>query len=749
MERPEQNEGRMLVQHAGLLSSCQTSCYGGSGWRLIVTASFREEDVLAGTSADSRLPPPGRTEVCTLGLEDAGMQKQTLELGLWLSLAFAAFAANAAAADAKVALGANLEVEDLGEPVRAATMSNVCLFRHPQTDELHLTGYIQAFTGLGRGTDPPFQIYDLNLGTGQARIVQGMEGRPGPNATIVHSSGKLYMGTSRPPAFLEYDPRTGVARKVGEMSDNYFHGAQMIVEGGDGAAYVGLMGYHVSRYDPKTGDLEDLGVMGAGGYGSYGYVYSLQADDRYVYCGVGQMPWYLVIYDRRAKTQRSFFRTQEGEPNPYGGVQKTLDGRLWYERGGDWYELKGGEPVRTEQRPRRLERRGRICEPQEAPKQFALEVDVSQIAPTGWNHGAVVVRWRKVGEEPWRTSSTQGANVRPNAVKRLVALPDGTLLGFAAFYGPMFLFDPKSATATCLGHSPGSIYDMLAHGDRVFISGYSSMFCDYDLAKPWTLSRLSEQYSKADNPKRVPLQVTGKYNYFLARGADGRIYIGEHHERADTGGSVGWYDPKTGESGGLRQEFLQHDVCDICAVNDGALIAIGAAAIDEDGESRLVALDVATQAIVQDFTPLAGERSAGNLMPAGKDAVLGVVAHSAENPQGVTKHRAVLYKANLRTGEVLWKKTAEGRFLAGPLEGDFPAGDRRITLGPDGCGWLFVDQTLSRIHPDDGKVEAVLQCDVAGRLLFIGRDLYLYNGGRQYFGGFAGIKRIRSVLVPR
>lgn len=34
-----------------------------------------------------------------------------------------------------------------------------------------------------------------------------------------------------------------------------------------------------------------------------------------------------------------------------------------------------------------------------------------------------------------------------------------------------------------------------------------------------------------------------------------------------------------------------------------------------------------------------------------------------------------------------------------------------------------------------------------GRMFFVGDDLYIYNGGREYFNGFAGILRVRNVLA--
>ena len=67
-------------------------------------------------------------------------------------------------------------------------------------------------------------------------------------------------------------------------------------------------------------------------------------------------------------------------------------------------------------------------------------------------------------------------------------------------------------------------------------------------------------------------------------------------------------------------------------------------------------------------------------------------------------------------------------------------------MDADGCSWLFIDRTLSRIHPEDGRLEKIMDCDSAGRTLFVGNGLYLYDGGRLFFEEFAGIKRMRNVL---
>jgi hypothetical protein len=252
-------------------------------------------------------------------------------------------------------------------------------------------------------------------------------------------------------------------------------------------------------------------------------------------------------------------------------------------------------------------------------------------------------------------------------------------------------------------------------------------------------------YSSDQNPRRVALKVSGKYNYYLARGADGRVYVGQHHERDSEGGSLGWYDPRTGESGGLREPFLEHDVSDVIAIDEGRTIVVSTRGI-HGRVGQLVAYDTASQTITTQFAPLPGCPDTGSLIDAGPHQVLGVV-RAEPLPGGASQSSALIYRADLKSRKLLFKRSISGRVFSGSLPNDLLAADRRLVRGPDGCGWLFIDNQLTRIHPDDGSPEPVAKCDVTGRLLFVGTDLYIYNGGRQYFGGFASLKRIRSILT--
>ena len=71
----------------------------------------------------------------------------------------------------------NLQVEDLGTPVRFTGEQGRVVFRSLKTGELHLLSLYLPYVGI-QGRDHPFQIHDLNLTKNQAVIVAGMVGRP-------------------------------------------------------------------------------------------------------------------------------------------------------------------------------------------------------------------------------------------------------------------------------------------------------------------------------------------------------------------------------------------------------------------------------------------------------------------------------------------------------------------------------------------------------------------------------------------
>jgi len=622
----------------------------------------------------------------------------------------------------------NLQVEDFGTILRARTVTGEVLYREPKSGHLHFNCSLEACNGLtaedgALGAEAPFQIFDLDLETGEGHIVTGRQGRT--FVPFKHSNGKLYFMTSRPPALLEYDPATGRARDLGLLQkDNYYAGVQSRMEGPDGRIYMGMYGLHLTVYDPATDKVEDLGDASNGNCKN-GYVYEIAVDEHYIrgrLTGYGATGY--CVYDLKAR--KNYYFTDE----EYAAALRT---GIW--KHGEEQVFIDNPPKRVPFSPYRALGHEMWHANSAEMKRLGLEMDLTDLRPTDWNGGLVTVRWRRLGEEKWRVSQTKGADLIPNSIKRLTALPDGRLIGMSAFYGLIFTYDPATRQAAMLGPSPGSVYDMLVVGNTVYFSGYSAMFAVYDLTRPWT-------YFKEDQRGKNPNYLVGggKYNYYMAAGADGRIYIAGHHERHTTGAELSCYDPA--EPGKLKQllrkDLMEHSPTDLVAINGGRTMVMGYG-------RQLVVCDTERPQAARRVDLPEPIPNAGKLLDAGPDHVAGLVQVQQKGEPEATEH-GVLYRINVKTGEVLYIKTIPGKVFSGQLRMEFKGGDARFAQGPDGCGWLFIDKWLARINPQDGTVEKIMEMDKRGRMFFVGDDLYIYNGGRQYFGGFAGILRIRNVF---
>jgi len=634
---------------------------------------------------------------------------------------------------ATVAVRKDLKVEHLGVPVksRSATVSGIV--KAPD-GHWHLVLALEAYSGMHN--DPPFLIYDLDLDGGKARITSGVVGRPGPHSPYRHSNGKVYFGQSRPASLVEYDLATGKTRLCGTVGNDYYFGIQCFTEDTAGRLYVGAWGRHVARFDPKSGEFVDLGPVGS--EKGHGYVYTIAADNKYVYCGMAVSGrWYLVVLDQEAKTSQEFFKPADSRPGNAGSVVRYEDGTAGFGR----YLIEDGKPVEVDPKIHRAKKpwvsRDRVALAQ--AKEIGLEIDTDGMQPTSFNDGETIVRWRRIDSPEWRESRSTGADVQPNCVKRLAVLPDGKLIGASAFYGNVFTFDPATRESKPLGVAPFSVYDILVSGPMVYFSGYPTAFSVYDAGKPWTFSKKKELSDVQQNP--YVLQRGGKYNYQLALGADGRVYVCGYHTRHDSGASLNWLDPaKPHEITQLRKGFENHQPSDLIALDKGRYIVMGYG-------PQIVLFDTTTHEVSKRIELPEAAGKAGKLLAVEPDKVLSLARVTSKAEDGTETSCGRLCLVNATTGAVDYTKTIEGRVFSGMTSVDLKGEDARFAPGPDGCGWLFIDEWLSRIEPSDGRVEKIMKMDQRGRMLFVGDDLYVYNGGREYFNGFAGIVRIRAVLA--
>ncbi|HPM83622.1 MAG TPA: hypothetical protein PLF81_23115 [Candidatus Anammoximicrobium sp.] len=91
-------------------------------------------------------------------------------------------------------------------------------------------------------------------------------------------------------------------------------------------------------------------------------------------------------------------------------------------------------------------------------------------------------------------------------------------------------------------------------------------------------------------------------------------------------------------------------------------------------------------------------------------------------------------------------ESGQTRYPGRVLTGIYRYDHTDVVRGPDGCGWLFVDESLCRILPDGTLRTVRPQIDFRGKMLWHGKTLYIWNGGCVYSRLFANVVRIPDLF---
>jgi hypothetical protein len=605
-------------------------------------------------------------------------------------------------------------VENLGSVLSANTQDKQIMFRLATNNEIHLLLYydVAAFNIY------PFQILDVNITTGTARLTNAVLGRPGPNATCLYNN-KVYVASSSPGYFMEYDPITGSVQQIAKLSQN---SGQFTEIGDDGWIYIGEEPWgNVDRYNPTSGLFERLGAMDTNGP-VYQYAYTVGSDSRYLYVGLGEDPWYLAIYDTQTTNRTIYWQDRQ---DTGGAVWHGTNGNWYYYRittnspPNLWYQLINGQPVATNgvSNPNMVaynyESGNVIRTPQYFAKWFNTEIDWGNAYPDSGNGNRAVVRWRTIGQTNWQSVTVTNFNIQPINIKRMYCGDNNRLFGFADFYGPVFWYNTADATMTTLGRPQFSLYDALFDGNMIYLSGYPDATLQYDTNLAWILTAMTTNQALS-NPSLISARF-GKYHYYTTLGSDGFVYIGAHHERDSTGGEIGWYDPINRTNGSLRAPFLNDDVRDVKPALGGTKLVYSSTS------TNLFVFDVATKSIERTIVPLPGINM-DKVVEVAPGIMFGATASN-------------IFKVNITNGSILYTNTISGVAFGSTIS----SYDHRLVLGPDGCVWMFIGNTIYRINPTDGSLTKLVDIPAKSLLLKDG-DLYLFGGTNLY--------RIQGVLIP-
>ncbi|HUT34952.1 MAG TPA: hypothetical protein VNE39_15790 [Planctomycetota bacterium] len=654
------------------------------------------------------------------------------------------------------AVNKDFTIEDCGTPVQVMRLVASTLYKHPGTGRLHLFLEYGNNNGYGIGEqeweDTGHRLIDVELESGTIRRAKGAKPGGLTGQHFLHPNGKLYIfeGKTNPDSFSEYDPRTNECRRVAGIGPAY-----KTVLAPSGRIYIGEVGGNVSVYDPQVGKLTRYDRPT--GRTIHWGVYTMEVEEPWVYCGMTDHGhWWLTVIDTRTGESKSYF---EQPPLTSGSVVRTEAGNILFRDG----LLKDGKPVLDADgkpaRPdppdksKRLEgnrpwpnmwrvtgyANSKYPEPEEG---LGLEFDMADAEPSNWNGGVGTVRWRKKGEEAWKTIEVKGLELIGSSPKCLGVAPDGKLVGVAEFYGAFFRFDPRTGTSEKIGIAPGSVYDILPLADHTYFCGYVSFLADYDHGQPYAMSR-SAEFDKDTNPKRY--RTEGKWTTCMVRGPDGRIYLGGKYGRHLPGGGLSIFDPKTKEMRRIREPFKQLGVVGLYVIDGGNTLALTTKPVGAGGppHGSIFLFDLAKQEIAREVKLDQLKANPDQLLVVGDRAVIGVSRASEPDEFGHEKHFTLVYGLDLESGALLFQKRHPGRAFTGMCAYDHTD----LVRGPDACGWLFVDEALCRIHPD-GSLERVRErMDFRGKMVWQGNTLYLFNGGRVYNRLFANVVRIPDLFA--
>ena len=701
-----------------------------------------------------------------------------------------------------------LPVEDLGAPVRSTRGGNVEWVPNPdgKTYDL-LIRYYNTYWG-------PHTTVIVDLATGEVKNHL----RPSAlySGATIGPDGKYYstMTGKGGTAIQVYDPATNAISDLAEVAKDVDGETKPLAIGTDGMLYgAGSSDGRAIVYqlDPRTGKITNYGHVGPSHAPSDCWGYSVAADDRCVYVASGKLPWYLVAYDKETKKDsvlltlddaRGYLhvdqrregceagaRAEKGESKRYWLLHGKLIEKQKPDEPPPWTPREGAKPwVVMPPRPdlgtaKLLPRSDGKAElwylPVEAKQKIPKDIpaDADPLA-LGWK----VVRF----EVP----------TYPYPVHRVIALPDGRVCGSGGNYLGNFIWDPKTGQAEHKGILRLSHYSHTVADGKVYMSGYpSSALYVYDPDKPWTANDAPKPWmnplpedSPASNPRRLTYlshDGSGCHKMLAAvTAADGKVYFGGRWYRNGEGGGLGWWDIKAAKGGGLSLPFRCYQVHHMTTAANGRYVVASTKAVrdavggqPEPESARIFVFDTALMSIVREIEPVAKSKMSGPIAGVGGPFVLGLTYNPADR-EGAKEHErfplfygyadksSILYKLNVETGQIVWRKTLP-----------YPAGFRMnenaarqdgfdFRLGPDGRVWTYTggrfapvnpshawhysyrgtDLCLVRIAPDDGRIEVVGKLDRGGEIAFSGRDLLLSGGCKYLEPANQSLRRIRNVV---
>ena len=528
------------------------------------------------------------------------------------------------------------------------------------------------------------------------------------------------------------DPRKGELEVFGPGSPDSWN--RCVSWGPGELMYIGAYrAQHAMRFDPNTGEFVDYGPQGPGRAVVKEGVYHIAADDSYVYTTMGGKPYY--VYACHKQTREQALLLQLDWPERAVLVRRPQGVFVIVDIQRDTPRF--AEPTDEIVRIYRLENSALTpvdavpAPPSEADRSPGgiVKPEILAKSPVCRPDDTATLWYRPPGSR-WK-AVTFNVGGGASHLFRLGTF-QGKIIGASEDPYSLFLYDPATGDKRVLGLIDLHTYAFAEVGGKAYFVGYSGApVYEWDPAKPWSYEtpRPGNANPPPDSPEANPRRVAAldrqRRAYDVVLAADGRMYVPcSANVESAPGGLLGWYDPRTDQSGGIRDGFESHSGVAAALACGGRYVVVWTRPWPQsqthDPHAYVVTVDTRTRSVVGRLRPLAGSAVPGSLVEWEPGKVVGRIE---QWPSDVTRATWAPEKATatfflIDVGAQTCETTLRlGRCSSGKL--------LRLPNGKLACmSW----RTLLLIDPADWSVNVVgtFDCEAPPRdWILLGNDLYV------------------------
>jgi hypothetical protein len=494
---------------------------------------------------------------------------------------------------ATMATMALAEVRDLGIPVRDLNWERL----HPGATADGRPSLLATFGQHGGG----LFVAEIDLATGHCRQFAVKDPASTYPTAALRSlrTGVLYIGSTWDAHLHRFDPahpERGL-EDLGQLDPDGADFPTAITETADGMIFIGMAnGARLVRFDPATGVFTRFGRMDA----IDEYLYPLAGDDGSLAAVVRFVRPHLVVIDPASGDHREIGPaiTDTTDKKQFLRLFKGTDRRLYLDSHAGKFRVDRLElwPVNTvpAEMPGTQDSGSPLVMPGGWMAQF-LDDDIGSQRKLLLTNTDPLVPSRTLTLD-WTGGGT--------ALHVMDIGPGGRIYGSSLMVSRLFVATSDGREVKNLGrfsYAQGDAYSLATIGDKVYLASYpQSRLSVYDPTRP-----LHFGTGPGDNPRDLGRldEIGFRPNALLAT-PDGRLWMGSGPDYGLVGGTLAWFDPRTGEKKSHREivpetspasllwlpELKQIFVGLGIEVGTGAKVKrlAGAFALWDPGEDRLV-----------------------------------------------------------------------------------------------------------------------------------------------------------------